>query len=92
MGAGSGEIKGNALAVSAYIPPVGGITGETGLLGAKPKDKNPIKSLFVSLSDLNNNDQTVFMKHFDCSGVDSGGCPFDITGVPGWRLRPRRLG
>ena len=67
MGAGSGEIKGTALAVSAYIPPVGGITGETGLLGAKPKDKNPIHSLYVSLSDLNNNDQTVFMGHFDCS-------------------------
>lgn len=82
MGPGTGEIKGNALAVSAYIPPVGGIIGETGLLGAKPKDKNPIHSLYVSLSDLNNNDQTVFMKHYDCSAVASGGCPFDITGVP----------
>jgi uncharacterized repeat protein (TIGR01451 family) len=82
MGAGSGTIRGNALAVSAYIPPVGGIGGETGLMGAKPKDKNPIKSLYVSLSDLNNNDQTVFMKHYDCSGVETGGCPFEITGVP----------
>jgi uncharacterized repeat protein (TIGR01451 family) len=81
MGSGSGEIKGNALAVSAYIPPVGGIVGETGLLGAKPKDKNPIHSLYVSLSDLNNNDQTVFMKHFTCNN-NTGGCPFDITGVP----------
>ena len=50
MGQGGGEIKGNALAVSAYIPPVGGIGGEAGLLGAKPKDKNPIKSfMFPSL-------------------------------------------
>jgi len=83
MAAGSGEIKGTALAVSAYIPPVGGIGGETGLLGAKPKAVNPIHRLFVSLSDLNNNDQTIYMQEFDCSEAD--GCPpvaFDITGVP----------
>ncbi len=83
MAAGSGEIKGTALAVSAYIPPVGGIGGEAGLLGAKPKDVNPIHRLYVSLSDLNNNDQTVFMQEFDCD--EAAGCPpvnFDITGVP----------
>lgn len=83
MTAGSGEIKGTALAVSAYIPPVGGIGGEAGLLGAKPKDKNPIHRLFVSLSDLNNNDQTVYMQEFDCD--EGAGCPpvnFDIQGVP----------
>ncbi len=34
-----------------------------GLLGAKPKDPNPIHSLFVSFSDLNNGDQTVFVGH-----------------------------
>ena len=83
MASGSGEIKGTALAVSAYIPPVGGIGGEAGLLGAKPKDVNPIHRLFVSLSDLNNNDQTVYMQEFDCD--EGAGCPpvsFDITGVP----------
>jgi hypothetical protein len=83
MAAGSGEIKGVALAVSAYIPPVGGITGEVGLLGAKPKAKNPIHRLFISLSDLNNNDQTVFMQEFDCNEALS--CPpvsFDIPNVP----------
>jgi hypothetical protein len=83
MATGSGEIKGTALAVSAYIPPVGGIGGEAGLLGAKPKDVNPIHRLFVSLSDLNNNDQTVYMHEFDCD--EAAGCPpvnFDITGVP----------
>ncbi|MEP6894519.1 MAG: SdrD B-like domain-containing protein, partial [Chloroflexota bacterium] len=78
---GTGEIKGNALAVSAYIPPTGGIIGETGLLGAKPKDKNPIKSFYVSLSDLNNSDQTIYMSHVACT-VTSGGCPFDIKNVP----------
>jgi hypothetical protein len=82
MASGSGVITGNALAVSAYIPPVGGIGGEAGLLGAKPKDKNPIKSLYVSLSDLNSNDQTIFMDHYDCTNVESGGCPFTINGVP----------
>jgi len=83
MGGGSGSIKGTALAVSAYIPPVGGIGGEAGLLGAKPKDVNPIHRLFVSLSDLNNNDQTVYMQEFDCNEAD--GCPpvdFNIQGVP----------
>jgi len=83
MATGSGEIKGTALAVSAYIPPVGGIGGEAGLLGAKPKDVNPIHRLFVSLSDLNNNDQTIYMQEFDCD--EAAGCPpvnFDISGVP----------
>ena len=83
MAAGSGTIEGTALAVSAYIPPVGGIGGELGLLGAKPKDPNPIHRLFVSLSDLNNNDQTVFMGEFDCD--EAAGCPpvhFSIPNVP----------
>jgi hypothetical protein len=83
LAAGSGVIKGTALAVSAYIPPVGGIGGEAGLLGAKPKDVNPIHRLFVSLSDLNNNDQTVYMQEFDCD--EAAGCPpvnFDIHNVP----------
>jgi hypothetical protein len=83
MGAGSGTIIGTALAVSAYIPPVGGIGGEPGLLGGKPKDPNPIHRLFVSLSDLNNNDKTVFMGEFDCD--ETTGCPpvsFTIPGVP----------
>ncbi len=83
MAAGSGTISGTAVAVSAYIPPVGGIGGETGLMGAKPKDKNPIHRLFVSLSDLNNNDQTVYMGEFDCN--EDAGCPsvqFSIPSVP----------
>jgi len=82
MASGSGEIKGIALAVSAYIPPAGGIVGETGLLGAKPKDVNPIHRLFVSLSDLNNNDQTVYMHEFDCVEPACDPVNFDITGVP----------
>ncbi|MFN2193949.1 MAG: SdrD B-like domain-containing protein [Candidatus Promineifilaceae bacterium] len=79
----SNTISGQALAVSAYIPPVGGIGGEAGLLGAKPKDVNPIHRLFVSLSDLNNNDQTVYMQEFDCN--EGAGCPpvdFTIENVP----------
>lgn len=83
MAAGSGTIIGTALAVSAYIPPVGGIGGEPGLMGAKPKEVNPIHRLFVSLSDLNNNDQTVYMQEFDCN--EAAGCPpvnFTIPNVP----------
>ncbi len=71
------------MAVSAYVPPVGGITGELGLNGAKPKDSNPIHSLYVSLSDLNNSDQTVFVGHYTCD--EANGCPsipFDIQNVP----------
>ena len=82
MAPGSGEITGTALAVSAYIPPVGGIGGEAGLLGAKPKDVNPIHRLFVSLSDLNNNDQTVYMQEFDCVEPACDPVNFDISGVP----------
>ncbi len=83
MAGGSGTVTGIAQTVSAYVPPVGGTGGELGLLGAKPKDPNPIHRLFVSLSDINNNDQTVYMQEFDC---DEGlGCPaiqFTIPGVP----------
>jgi len=83
MAAGAGTIKGTALAVSAYVPPVGGITGELGLQGAKPKDKNPIKRLFVSLSDINNGDRTVYVGEFDCN-VAAGCAPvnFSIPNVP----------
>ena len=83
VGGGSGTINGLAVAVSAYIPPTGGIVGELGLLGAKPKDKNPIHSLYVSLSDLNNSDQTVFVGHYTCN--EGAGCPaipFNLTNVP----------
>ena len=81
MGPGSGTIMGTAIAVSAYIPPVGGIVGELGLLGAKPKDKNPIQTLFVSLSDINNGDQTVFVGQFDCNAACDP-VHFSIPGVP----------
>lgn len=83
MGAGSGTITGTALAVSAYIPPTGGITGELGLQGAKPKDKNPIKRLFVSLSDINNNDRTVYVGEFNCDlATGCGPVQFSIPNVP----------
>jgi uncharacterized repeat protein (TIGR01451 family) len=82
MSGGTGTVKGVALAVSAYIPPVGGITGELGLLGAKPKAKNPIKRLFVSLSDLNNGDQTVFVGEFDCVLPACDPVNFTIPNVP----------
>jgi hypothetical protein len=76
-----GSIKGTGLAVSAYIPPVGGITGELGLLGAKPKAQNPIHRLFVSLSDINNGDQTVFVREFDCNAACDP-VNFNIPNVP----------
>ena len=82
MSSGVGEVKGIALAVSAYIPPTGGIVGETGLLGAKPKDKNPIHRLFVSLSDINNGDQTVYVHEFDCIATACAPINFDIKNVP----------
>ncbi|MDZ4718393.1 MAG: SdrD B-like domain-containing protein [Roseiflexaceae bacterium] len=82
-GANRGTIKGVGLAVSAYIPPTGGIPAAEGVFGSKPKDKNPIHRLFVSLSDLNNSDQTVFVGEFDCNMAL--GCPapaFSIPNVP----------
>jgi uncharacterized repeat protein (TIGR01451 family) len=83
MAAGTGEVKGLAVAVSAYIPPTGGIPGQQGVNGAKPKDPNPIHELFVSLSDLNNSDQTVYVGNFVCDELI--GCPsisFNIPNVP----------
>jgi hypothetical protein len=83
MASGSNTITGVGLALSAYIPPVGGVAGLPGWLGAKPKEVNPIHRLFVSLSDINNGDQTVFVGEFDCD--ESLGCPaptFTIPNVP----------
>ncbi len=74
VGSGSGEIKGLAMEVKAYIPPTGGIVGETGLLGARI-DK-PMEKPWISLSDLNNGDATVYVGQ---GAVDGS---FDITGVP----------
>jgi len=79
---GAGSITGTGLAVSAYIPPVGGIVGEPSVFGAKPKDKNPIHRMFVSLSDLNNGDQTGFVGEYDCTDACVTGVPFTIPNVP----------
>lgn len=85
MAPGNATISGRGLAVSAYIPPVGGIVSGEGVMGAKPKDPNPVHRLFVSLSDLNNGDQTVFIKEFPCVATVDDLCPvpeFSIPNVP----------
>ena len=93
MASGSGSISGLAVAVSAYIPPAGGITGELGLLGAKPKDKNPIHSLYVSLSDLNNSDQTVYIGQYTCDeGSRVPGGLVQHSQCSRWRLCSRFVG
>ena len=47
-----------------------------------PRTVNPIHRLFVSLSDLNNNDQTVFMGEFDCNEPTCDPVDFTIPNVP----------
>jgi uncharacterized repeat protein (TIGR01451 family) len=63
---GGHAITGTGMAVSAYIPPVGGLVAAEGVSGAKPRTVNPIHRLFVSLSDLNAGDQTVYIHEFGC--------------------------
>jgi len=74
MSPGTGEIRGLALAVNAYWPPVGGITGEPGLLGGKPN--HPIDSPWVALSDLNGGDTAVYIGQGNPDGT------FSIPNVP----------
>lgn len=71
---GGGEIKGLAMSINAYWPPVGGITGEPGLLGGKAD--YPIDSPWVALSDLNGGDTAVYIGQGNPDGT------FNISNVP----------
>jgi len=75
LSGGSGEIKGLAMSVNAYWPPIGGgITGEPGLLGANPDF--PIDRPWVALSDLNGGDTAVYIGQGNPDGT------FSIPNVP----------
>ena len=87
---GTNTITGRGVAINAIIPPKGGVVAGEGVRGGQPKDGNPIPNpihrLFVSLSDLNANDQTVFVQEFGCEITPVLNCnlppEFEITGVP----------
>ena len=89
-GGNSNIITGEGVAINAYVPPVGGLVAAEGVRGGQPKDGNPIPNpihrLFVSLSDLNASDQTVFVQEFGCDinpALDCNVPPtFEIDGVP----------
>ena len=72
-GTASGEIKGVAVAVKAYIPGVGGIT-QAGIGGAKV-DK-VVNQPWVAIDDLNNGDQQVAVMRGKADGS------FDFAKVP----------
>ena len=87
---GTNTITGRGVAINAIIPPKGGVVAGEGVRGGQPKDGNPIPNpihrLFISLSDLNANDQTVFVQEFGCEITPVLNCnippEFEITGVP----------
>lgn len=74
MSSGSGTVTGLAMSINAYWPPVGGITGEPGLLGGEPDF--PIDRPWVALSDLNGGDTAVYIGQGNPDGT------FSISGVP----------
>ena len=71
--AATGEIKGVAVAVKAYIPGVGGIT-QAGLAGAKIDA--PVNRPWIAIDDMNSGDQQVAVIR---GGADGS---FDLTHVP----------
>ena len=71
--AATGEIKGVAVAVKAYIPGVGGVT-QAGIAGAKVDA--PVNRPWVAIDDLNNGDQQMAVIRGDADGS------YDLTHVP----------
>jgi len=71
----TGEITGRVMKTLHYVPPKGGIFDlYWGFTGSKVK--GPIPDAWLSLNDLNNGDQAVWVGQADANGN------FDITGVP----------
>lgn len=71
---GTGEVKGVIVAMRAYVPPVGGIQGQPGLIGGKVD--HPIDGPWVALADLQNGDTAIYVGKGNADGS------FNITGVP----------
>jgi hypothetical protein len=69
----TGHIKGVAVGIKTYVPSLGGINFE-GLLGNKID--TPIKRPWVALTDLRNNDTTIYAGQGNVDGT------FDIPHVP----------
>ncbi len=70
---GSGEIKGVAVGLKAYVPPKGGIFGEPGLQGARVD--HPIDQPWIALTDLGNGDTIAYVGQGNADGS------FDIPHV-----------
>jgi hypothetical protein len=72
----SGAIKGRILGANAYYPGIGGLAGTGGNTGtAGYKFDRPVHHPWVTLSDLNNGDKTIWAGNAALDGS------FDITGV-----------
>ena len=72
-----GEIKGRIMGANAYYPGLGALPGTAGNAGtAGYKFDRPVEHPWVTLSDLNNGDKTIWAANAELSGS------FDITGVP----------
>ncbi|QNK79431.1 hypothetical protein [Nakamurella sp. PAMC28650] len=78
--AATGAIKGKIMGAAAYYPGLGGLTGANGQAGnagtAGYKFDRPVKHPWVTLSDLNNGDKTVWASNANLDGS------FQINGVP----------
>lgn len=78
--AATGAIKGKIMGAAAYYPGLGGLTGANGQAGnagtAGYKFDRPVHHPWVTLSDLNNGDKTVWANNANLDGS------FQINGVP----------
>jgi hypothetical protein len=73
----TGVIKGKIMGAAAYYPGLGGLAGQAGNSGtAGYKFDRPVKHPWVTLSDLNNGDKTIWASN---AGLDGS---FQIKGVP----------
>jgi len=75
--AATGGIKGKIMGAAAYYPGLGGLAGQAGNVGtAGYKFDRPVHHPWVTLSDLNNGDKTIWASNASADGT------FDIRGVP----------
>ena len=73
----TGSIKGRIMGAAAYYPGLGGLAGQAGNAGtAGYKFDRPVKHPWVTLSDLNNGDKTIWATNANLDGT------FQIKGVP----------
>jgi len=75
LSGGTGEVKGTGVVINTYVGGTGGVdVPNAGVAGASVR--GPVPNLLVALSDLDNNDQMVYLGPANANGT------FDLKNVP----------